>query len=841
MVWKKAKRFLAGLCTVAMLTQSVFDSTIFVAAAGSTPEAAVETSVEAAVSGGEAVVAADAVSDSDAAVDADADDVSSADAAVAQDDAKQTVSVNDADSTEDVSVSDAEETLVPQVDEPEEQVALGGWISSGGTQYLYSGTTLYATLTADGTLTISKDADILHPDNFFFGWDGKGSTDKDEAKALQEEAKAFKNSIRKLQFAEGATAYGIAEKCFSECANLSSIDLTNAHEMTTINPNAFEKCISLTEIKFNEELQFIQSKAFTGCTALGHVTFTAGLIRLEESVFEGCSSLESIRIEASNMACKTKGGGNATNIFKGCNLKSFDLAAKAAEASESGNNIIIPPYLFNGAGFASDATIVIPYDIQEISEGAFQNSNIVSIEFQNSAAKPSALSVIGKNAFSGCKALAAVEFHTTLQTIEEGAFQTCTALQKVVIPNSVNKIGTRAFQGCIGITSLTLSNGTTTEGALGDNLFEGCTALTAVEIPSGTYIGNSEFAKCTKLYKVTIPDSISDIGKSAFSECTSLVTILLPTSITEIKDGTFNKCSNLVTAKVPEGVTKIGSNAFYECVNLQSNDFPVSLKEIGNSAYYKCLSFKNITLPENLEKLGTTVFKECQYVNTVTLQSQKITSCGTAVFNGCWLRNLVFPEGITTIPANLFNQATFITDVTITIPATVTTIGSGAFGGTKASEVNVTKFVFEEGSQLQVIGASAFTYCTAITSFTIPETTTEIGASAFEACNKLESIIIPENVTKIGAGAFKSCSILSNIVFNAIAVTSSNENIFAACNVKSITIGPKVTISRRSSLREHSSPSIRTPERWNISILRSRQQWRRSVSMHCLPSPICSR
>lgn len=64
-----------------------------------------------------------------------------------------------------------------------------------------------------------------------------------------------------------------------------------------------------------------------------------------------------------------------------------------------------------------------------------------------------------------------------------------------------------------------------------------------------------------------------------------------------------------------------------------------------------------------------------------------------------------------------------------------------------------------------------------MTQFTIPDTVVEIGANAFEGCNKITSIVIPESVTKIGAGAFSGCSVLTDITYNAINVTTSNQNI----------------------------------------------------------------
>ena len=82
--------------------------------------------------------------------------------------------------------------------------------------------------------------------------------------------------------------------------------------------------------------------------------------------------------------------------------------------------------------------------------------------------------------------------------------------------------------------------------------------------------------------------------------------------------------------------------------------------------------------------------------------------------------------------ATLRNAANYTGSVTI--PATVT------YGGVTYS---VTK-----------IGDNAFSYCSGLTSVTIPNSVTTIGSSAFAGCTGLTSVTIPNSVTLIGGGAF---------------------------------------------------------------------------------------
>ena len=91
------------------------------------------------------------------------------------------------------------------------------------------------------------------------------------------------------------------------------------------------------------------------------------------------------------------------------------------------------------------------------------------------------------------------------------------------------------------------------------------------------------------------------------------------------------------------------------------------------------------------------------------------------------------------------------------------------------------------------IGESAFSYCSGLTSITIPNSVTSIGKWAFSGCTGLTSITIPNSVTRIGSGVFWGCPSLTSIIVdknnpkydsrdncNAIIETKRNE-LIAGC------------------------------------------------------------
>ncbi len=258
------------------------------------------------------------------------------------------------------------------------------------------------------------------------------------------------------------------------------------------------------------------------------------------------------------------------------------------------------------------------------------------------------------------------------------------------------------------------------------------------------------FAYCKNLAEIVLPDSVTSIGGRAFEGCSRLTSVTIPGSVTSIGDWAFVGCSRLTSVTIPDSVTSIGYNAFNGCTGLTSVTILGSVTSIGGRAFYGCSRLTNVTIPGSVTSIGDWAFEGCTELTscnyTGTLAQWCNISFGNIYANPCShakkfciqgqeIKDLVIPDGVTSIGDRAFYGCTGLTSVTI--PSSVTSIGYYAFYG-----------------------------CTGLTSVTIPRGVTRIETSTFEGCTGLTSVRIPRGVTRIGLHAFNKCENLANAIFS---------------------------------------------------------------------------
>ena len=173
---------------------------------------------------------------------------------------------------------------------------------------------------------------------------------------------------------------------------------------------------------------------------------------------------------------------------------------------------------------------------------------------------------------------------------------TIVPLKEVKLPQGITILGVQAFHGCRSLTTVTLPEGLT---SIGVNAFYNCSDLTTVTLPEGlTSIGQSAFRSCSALTTITLPEGLTSIGVSAFYNCSDLTTVTLPEGLKSIGVQAFHGCSSLTSITLPEGLTSIEVSAFYSCSSLATvTCLAATPPTLGVNAFYGCDDLTVIYVP----------------------------------------------------------------------------------------------------------------------------------------------------------------------------------------------------------------------------------------------------
>ncbi len=281
---------------------------------------------------------------------------------------------------------------------------------------------------------------------------------------------------------------------------------------------------------------------------------------------------------------------------------------------------------------------------------------------------------------------------------------------------------------------------------------------------------------------LTIPSTLDGhdviaIGSNAFANNTTLLNVVLPDTVTSIGTDAFLNCTNLASVNLPKGITALGYSAFRNS-GLTTVVIPKSLTTVtdswsvgNNGAFNGCSALKTVTFEEGVTQIPAHLFQNCSGLEKVEIPATVI-SIGDEAFNNCIsLKEVKIADGETGIA-----------------------IGTKAFSGCSALET------LSLSNRVSSIGSYAFYYCSSLKEMQMPDTVTSIGEYAFAYCTSMAKTNLSKGLLSISYSAFRECTSLTDIEIPKSLTTvtnhwdEGNNGIFINCyNLKNVTFEEGVT------------------------------------------------
>jgi len=223
-------------------------------------------------------------------------------------------------------------------------------------------------------------------------------------------------------------------------------------------------------------------------------------------------------------------------------------------------------------------------------------------------------------------------------------------------------------------------------------------------------------------------------------------------------------------------------------VELTKGDTYSGILQIPQTVSYDGINYTVTTIAPNAFTSDTLL--------TAVVLPNTITTIGSAAFVNCKnLTTVNLPSSLKSIGDWAF-QWTAITS--FTIPTSITNLGANPFETGHLETLNVdagnTNFKCIDGVLFNTNGTLLIS-CIQTKSgvYEVPNTVTTIGNESFGLCTKLTSVNMPITVTSIEDGAFQSCHSLTSLAV-PVAVTKIGAYAFSGCSsLTTFTLPNKIT------------------------------------------------
>lgn len=602
----------------------------------------------------------------------------------------------------------------------------------------------------------------------------------------------FKSTIEKITFGKGNLT--LDEQSFAESDTLKNVIFDGETKIGVIPTKAFYKS-AIEEIVLPETLTEIKISAF-GYTKIKDLVIpksvkTIGEMKGLNGAFE-YSDIETVTFKEDS-AVENLGWYTFNQNKKLTTVRTLMNDGTYRNALPEGMKVIGQ----NAFAYSGIVTLEIPSTVTEIGMTAFaycKQLNTVTFAENSKLAKFG----IGVFSESGIRSISFPKVvnekgetqRITFSTTGVSLFNSCLRLEEAYLSSSVQSIANvfsgstvkkvtveedhPAFKTDEKGQLLTSVDGTNIILVLGeitgkyiipdnvvqisDNAFQNQASMTGVEIPATVkYIGKNAFASCYSLTDVTFAKDakLTSLGAGAFAKCLSLKKISLPyvekvgvgaANKVGSTTGVFSYCINLEEVTLSDDIETICPNMFNYTLSLKTINIPKKIKTIGVNAFnYSGITAVTIPNTKGLSINGNAFSRS--KLSSITFETDENgkrnpITFSTTPFLETLLTEVVFPEGMTTIPS--LSKVYGLKKVTI--PSAVTAIPANAFEYTGLTSITLPE-------KLTTIGDYAFQF-SALKEITVPDKVTTIGNNAFKGCADLVTVKGMKGVTSLGDYAF---------------------------------------------------------------------------------------
>lgn len=486
--------------------------------------------------------------------------------------------------------------------------------------------------------------------------------------------------------------------------NLSEITLSS--NLINIGWNAISSNDALTELTIPASVCIIDSYAVSGCYALKKIVFEGACPLIGPEAFVMLSDDVVIYVpddqieeykkvfEENNKNLNIQPSGKPAVLYSAEDYLDTENLTFDAETGSITS--------YNGM----NTRLTIPESIDGVPVKGIGKRALWEDPLLGYVTLPEGLEYVGEDAFSITDTLKYVEFPSTLKTIDKKGFSSYRGF-RLDLPDSLEYIGEEAFSYFSVETDLI--------------------------IPEGVKeLGPGAFSMASRLQRVFLPASLEKIGDNCFSRSPITYVYMEGLELPEISDTAFDKCEYLRDIDLNEKCTKqqmldvqaLVDARGLECRVWRNQNTEVehayfSVEELSDdpSKLYltgyeeetaKVRSYDTYTIGEEDKRVVGIADGALKGDQTITYfavpHSDEFVYVGKEAFADSIVEHVDLFDSVTSIGAEAFRNCAQLKE--ITIPASVTEIGSRAFAGTSLSEFVIPANIPVNGEALEGIELS---------------------------------------------------------------------------------------------------------------------------------------